>query len=476
MLNRTLSVPSATPLSAVWRRGRLGGDLQASPDPRLVMRWAILGLSAVAIAVVLLTAEAHLGPGVRFSDVVALCTALSCFALLALASPWQRLEAHWLLVLVGGPIVFVAGLTSLTGAGASPYFALYAPILALAGWYLSGRQAALAVGLVLGTEGWRAVALDHSGSVDHLAIALPFGVAIAATASFTSRWLRRALIETRHEQIRLAETLDAVRSLGADLETSVLRQLEIAASRLFTAQATAVGLGTSVPTPAEYGPAIVDGRTATLLVKGSAEVHALLRLETPYPLSAHDIRLASILAETAGRTLDAQSVLRRTRADTERDALTGLLNRRAFDRELAEAFMTTDAGAPRVALLFVDLNGFKNLNDSHGHAVGDTVLACLAGILRVTARHTDSVFRFGGDEFAVLLREAGLQEAVQLAARVRLLVGRQAGRREDEVLPAFDVSIGCAAPRTGDVPADLLLAADQAMYTDKRNSRWSPQQ
>lgn len=473
MLNRTMSLPFEVPLAARLRSAP-GGDLRAAPDPRQVMRWAVLAFTAIAVPLVLLTAEVHLAPGIRYSDVFALCTALGLFSLVSLVIPWQRLEGDWLLVLVGAPIVFVAALNSLTGAGESPYFAMYAPLLAVAGWYLSARQTAVAIALVVGTELWRASMLDGSRSIEHLAIALPFAVAIAATASLTGTWLRAALLQTRHEQIRLAAALEAVRGLGGDLGLSVLEQLKRAGATLFEARVTVLGFDALTPTDVELAPAVVDGRTATVLVKGAQQVHALVRLEARHPFSAQDIRLAAILAEAAGRTLDAQQLLEQAQAKVECDPLTGLLNRRAFDRALAAVFAQPEESA-EVALLFVDIDDFKQLNDTYGHAAGDAVLVQLAGILGASVRQEDGVYRYGGDEFAILLNEADQADAKRLARRIARRVAAADRRPTDAGTPPFTVSIGSAAPGAGGAtPTELLKAADQDMYALKRQRSKQP--
>ncbi|HUG47086.1 MAG TPA: hypothetical protein VMP67_01605 [Candidatus Limnocylindria bacterium] len=316
MLSRARNLTGQLALTGALKP-RLGpsGDLAATRDAGQAMRWAVLGLTVVAIPIVLLTAGSHLGPGIRYADVLALCVALATFSLGSLIVPWERVDDQWLLVLAGGPTVFTAALSSLTGAGSSPYFALYAPVLAVAGWYLTGKQASVAVALVLGTEVWRATVLDRSGSLDHLAVALPLAVVIAATASLTARSLRNALTEARSQQVRLAAALDHVRAFGRDAGVAVLDQLERALASLFEAEVTVVRLDALKPSDVDLAPVLVTGRTATALVKGAERVHALVRLESRAPFSAQEMRLAAILAEAAGRTIDAHELLQQAQAE-----------------------------------------------------------------------------------------------------------------------------------------------------------------
>lgn len=469
MLDRMFSLPFPSPFAPHNREvSAADGDLPATPDPRRAMRWAIAGLAMVAIPVVLLTTGPHLGPGIRYADVVALCVCLAAFAVAALLVPWQRLEHNWLPLMVGVPVVFVAALNSLAGAGQSPYFVMYAPLLAIAGWYLSGRQTGLVVALVIATELWRAVALDRSGSVDHLTIAMPFVMAIASTASLTSRWLRSAVVETRRDQIRMASTLDAVRQLGADAQIGVLAQLERAAGRIFDARATAILIGAQRPSDFELKAALTDDRTATILVAGGQHLHALLRLEARSRLSTQDVRLAAILAEAAGRTLDVQSTLQSSPFGQQRDSLTGLRNRRALEHDLDTALAQgSGRSTPDIALVFIDIDDFRVLNDRYGHTAGDDVLIELAGILETAIRPDDSAYRFAGDEFAVLVRGGGPMVAVDLAQRIREHAASDVRRKDDPGLPQFTVSVGFAAPsRTGSA-AELIAAADEQMHPAK---------
>ena len=466
MLGRALSLP----LGRASGRGQgrevvVTGDLPVTPDPRRELRWAIAGLALIALPVVLLTAEPHLGRGITYADAVALTLTFTGFALLAIRVPWHRVADTWLLVLVGVPIVFVAALNSLTGAGASPYFAMYAPILAIAGWYLTGRQAALATGLMIATEIWRAVALDRSGSLDHLTIALPFDIAIAGIAHLTSRWLRGALIETRQNQVRMAATLDAVRLFGSNPSLGVLDQLERAAGAVFDARASIIPFAGRRPAGEDLAGALVANGGTTVIVPGAHRLHAILRLEPRGDMSLHDLRLAGILAEAAGRTLDAGETLDQVRSMSEHDALTGLFNRGALDRDL-DARLGTGDGNDGLGLLFIDLDGFKGLNDAYGHVTGDAVLVRIAGLLRGVARERDRVYRFGGDEFALLLDSGGMAEARRVAERI-LQLATVSGRRTGDTPVAVRLSIGIAVADRDTVASTLLMAADEAMYAAK---------
>jgi diguanylate cyclase (GGDEF)-like protein len=151
------------------------------------------------------------------------------------------------------------------------------------------------------------------------------------------------------------------------------------------------------------------------------------------------------------------------------DGLTQLANRRALYESMAEAM--EQAGDRSTGLLFVDLNGFKAVNDTYGHAAGDEVLAEVAQRLRGTVRGGDLVARHGGDEFVVLLRGLPADRADELASQraghIREALGAPITTGAGEF--ALSASIGLAMhPRDGATPDDLIRVADQRMYEAKR--------
>lgn len=148
------------------------------------------------------------------------------------------------------------------------------------------------------------------------------------------------------------------------------------------------------------------------------------------------------------------------------DALTALANRRAFEEELRRVVRRRSTHAAGV--LFVDLDRFKAVNDTYGHAAGDTVLTTCAGRIRSAVRPGDFVARLGGDEFAIILRRVGVrEEAYAVATRVRTEIARPIVI--DGQVVSVDASIGVAlAPGDGTDPDTLLGSADSAMYHAKQ--------
>jgi diguanylate cyclase (GGDEF)-like protein/PAS domain S-box-containing protein len=141
-----------------------------------------------------------------------------------------------------------------------------------------------------------------------------------------------------------------------------------------------------------------------------------------------------------------------------RDPLTDTLNRRAFHVELER----TGVGA----LLMLDLDGFKDINDAHGHEAGDELLRVIALAIGRRLRRDDVLARLGGDEFAVLLPRCPMDEAHRVASDLTEIV---AGQRFvfDGVERGVTASIGISPVLDGDLPADVLAAADRAMYSAK---------
>jgi diguanylate cyclase (GGDEF)-like protein len=154
------------------------------------------------------------------------------------------------------------------------------------------------------------------------------------------------------------------------------------------------------------------------------------------------------------------------------DPLTGCLNRRALELRLRNDWrLATRRGSP-VAVLALDLDHFKRINDSHGHHAGDRLLEQIARIMKATARDTDSVARFGGDEFVILLPDTGWQGALTFAERLRHRVDESNFGNPTAPI-AITISVGVVVARASDPisPEMLLREADRALYKAKAGGR-----
>lgn len=189
-------------------------------------------------------------------------------------------------------------------------------------------------------------------------------------------------------------------------------------------------------------------------------------------LCAANRSLVQQLETSANEVMQLTQNLERAQADAINDPLTGLLNRRGFEQAIDKAF----GGAPQLAgasLLLADLDRFKQINDAHGHLVGDQVLKAFAQILRSRIKGADIAARLGGDEFAVLMPETNLSGALALAEQIRtkLLQGRLRPFDRQESLGTITVSIGVAHGDDRQTLKDLLEHADSALYSAKNGGR-----
>ncbi|MEE1869822.1 diguanylate cyclase domain-containing protein [Pseudomonas auratipiscis] len=154
------------------------------------------------------------------------------------------------------------------------------------------------------------------------------------------------------------------------------------------------------------------------------------------------------------------------------DSLTGLPNRAFFEGRLSRTLRNANKYQENMALLFLDSDNFKDINDSHGHAAGDEVLVSVANRVRSQLRESDLVARLGGDEFAVLLaplhsREDAMRIAEKIIASMYVPIHLSAGQ---SIVTSLSVGIAYF-PDDSLTPSDLLQAADAAMYQAKRNTR-----
>jgi diguanylate cyclase (GGDEF)-like protein len=170
---------------------------------------------------------------------------------------------------------------------------------------------------------------------------------------------------------------------------------------------------------------------------------------------------------------------RRLEEQSITDALTGLKNRRFFDERLQEEFRRAQRYGDYLALIMVDLDHFKQVNDQWGHQAGDSVLRDAAALIRGSLRDPDICSRYGGEEFAVILPKTHMSGALAVAERIWRSIGAKEfgiGPGEDGKLPAharITASIGVAFYPSKDINSgDLLLRfTDQALYQAKKSGR-----
>jgi diguanylate cyclase len=252
----------------------------------------------------------------------------------------------------------------------------------------------------------------------------------------------------------------------ADREAVSLREV---ASRLEGAVNEAIGLVHDAREDAlRYGGTLAQA--SDRLAREPESLNALLRrlVAETIEVSRRSEAAARNLAETSRRTRELRSELAEARRLASTDPLTGLANRRQFDDALREQL----AERRPAALLMVDLDHFKAVNDTHGHPVGDQVLCQLAEIMREAAPEGSVAARFGGEEFSLLLPCGVLREAMAVAERIR---GRlaQSALQLPQGGPRVSVtaSLGVAMAGPGESPEQLIARADAALYEAKRGGR-----
>ncbi len=153
------------------------------------------------------------------------------------------------------------------------------------------------------------------------------------------------------------------------------------------------------------------------------------------------------------------------------DQLTGLPNRTLFTERLNQAITMSIRSPQKITLLFIDLDGFKPVNDTYGHAIGDKLLKEVADRLKICIREGDTVARLGGDEFIIMLLESDLTHATSVATRA-LTILKMSYELGKKTITGVSASIGIAEyPLQANSLDDLLVAADNAMYVAKRNGK-----
>lgn len=184
-------------------------------------------------------------------------------------------------------------------------------------------------------------------------------------------------------------------------------------------------------------------------------------------LSAMNVTRLQVLHEKLLYPLRNSLLFRQVKLMAARDPLTQLANRSAFDEQLTRHIQNTRRNNRRFVLAVLDLDNFKPVNDQHGHLVGDDVLREFARLLGQCIRGTDTAYRFGGDEFALLLDTDNIVNAEQVALRVQYSV------LNNSLLKQYNItsSMGFTLVHTRDDVTSIFTRADNAMYQAKQQGR-----
>jgi diguanylate cyclase (GGDEF)-like protein len=218
-------------------------------------------------------------------------------------------------------------------------------------------------------------------------------------------------------------------------------------------------------TPTEPEALIVVPLIARSVLKGTLNVY---RIGEEAAFTDAEFELAQRLGDAAALALDNAHIRARLEREAQTDSLTGLYNHRYFHERLRRELTLASAEHEHVAVVMIDIDDFKKVNDVFGHAVGDELLAELAGHLRATVRASDVVCRIGGEEFAIIVPRSRAERTVMLAERL----AERLEAVELELAGKIAVSIGIAqGPEDAANPRELVACAEAAMMTAKARGK-----
>ena len=264
---------------------------------------------------------------------------------------------------------------------------------------------------------------------------------------------------TTEARLRAVAALGDRALTGADAVSLAAEAVDLMASSLPIVGAEVRMAGGAVL--ATTGPVAEPGLRVPI---GTGDaIHVAVQRE----LRDEELNLVRAVANTLAIALERLRGEERVRYDAVHDPLTGLANRALLQDRLQHAIGKSRRGTGGAAVLFVDLDNFKQVNDAHGHATGDVVLVELARRLRGAIRPGDTIARFGGDEFVAVCEE--VDEAAAMMVGVRILEAVQKPLVTERARHELSASIGIAIGR-GE-PDELLAAADAAAYRAKANGR-----
>ena len=218
-------------------------------------------------------------------------------------------------------------------------------------------------------------------------------------------------------------------------------------------------------TPIEPEALIAVPLIARGQLKGTLNIY---RVGEEASFTDEEFLLAKRFGDAAALAIDNAHIRARLEHQAETDALTGLYNHRSFHDRLRQELLRASAAHETVAVVMLDLDDFKKVNDVYGHGIGDHLLQQVADVLRATVRATDVVCRVGGEEFAVILPAGDIHSSSALAKRI----GTALGMLEAEAVGKLTVSTGIAiGPENAANPRELVACAEAAMMTAKTRGK-----
>lgn len=269
-------------------------------------------------------------------------------------------------------------------------------------------------------------------------------------------------IDTLYEkflsQRRLGERIDDVSNQVADEISHIVEIIETSLSEAGTYQNSLEGANAKLVQSTDFTQLRAIVRDLIVANHEHAETNGILQKRL----------------ETSKRQIDElQSSLEMIRFESLTDELTTLANRKHFDKSLENALAEADENAQALALLITDIDHFKKFNDTYGHQTGDQVLRLVALAVKQNVKGRDIPCRYGGEEFAIILPNTQLHQAVTVAEHIRkaVMTKELIKRSTGENLGQVSISIGAAAYRSGEGADALIERTDRCLYAAKRAGR-----
>jgi diguanylate cyclase (GGDEF)-like protein len=289
--------------------------------------------------------------------------------------------------------------------------------------------------------------------------------------------VEKALINITNNQTELMET---VRSFGYS-EEYIARHLSHpfeTVSECYVLRHDEAFLSMDIAEDLRCPNMLVDPETRSVLcvpIRSGKKVYGILHMASRYhnAFDEEDTALANAIGEQIGLAVESARLFEEINRLAVTDDLTGLYNIRYLKRVLGEEVKRSIRYSRPLSFIMLDIDFFKIYNDQHGHPRGDEVLRILSGLLQQNTRDVDTVFRYGGEEFSVIIPEVGKQEAYGMAERIRRVIQEHLfPYEEDQPGGNLTVSIGVAnLPDDADEGEELIDMADRALYRAKQSGR-----
>ncbi len=226
---------------------------------------------------------------------------------------------------------------------------------------------------------------------------------------------------------------------------------------------------------AAYGQALESASDKIENVEEPTDLKTVISnlLSATQAMQQHNEAIETRLHTSSSEINQLKDDLEAMRQEALTDGLTGIANRKLFDIELRRAASEVDDTSESFSLLMIDIDHFKQFNDSFGHQVGDQVLKLLATTLTSIVKGQDTAARYGGEEFAVILPNTSSENAARLAEVIRKTINNKKviNRTTNEDLGQISVSIGVSGFVPGEAVSQLIARADAALYDAKSSGR-----